>query len=490
MIFCIFAAMFFQISLIMRHLSIILMLCAVTLFGCKKTYTIVCKSSNEDWGTVTGGGEYRDGETAVLTATPTGGYYFLSWQDGDVSNPRIITVSGDATYTAKFADTPFGVFDGEPLHVSGKICTDQVWPDMGLDVDYIIDGTLYIGCNATIRVMPGVTIMFTGADGNIEVVENGALNMSGTENNPIVLCGPTNQQQPGSWGRVVVNSSRLDNTFAWVEFRNGGSSDDLHGGVVYVRGSLSMMCCTIDGSNGSGLVTEGECALPIFGYNIIQHCTHPWVTTSFPVLYKGEKAGNELYYDDMFNQYVYVDLDHYEFNESITLNSIGLAWFYFPHGFYFDGNGTLTLNDTRIFVGEGKQLRVGKNLSFKAYGSDTYLAPLSIDKPWEGMVFESERSDNIIKGYKFYVCGAWDQDNNDAFCLKITENAKLQLRNCIFGPARKYGVWIENIETWGNVIHSGNQISPIGIPYLVHIEHGGTFNGHTYADNTNLNQLP
>ena len=339
--------------------------------------------------------------------------------------------------------------------------------------------------------MPGVTIMFTGADGNIEVVENGALNMSGTENNPIVLCGPTNQQQPGSWGRVVVNTTRLDNTFTWVEFRNGGNNGDLHGGVVNVRGSLSMMCCTIDGSNGSGLVTESESVLPVFAYNLIQNCTgYPWVTSSFPALYKGEIISNELYYQGVLNKYVYIDLDHYEINESVTLNGLFLAWYYFPHGFYFDGNGSLTLNEARIFVGEGKQLRVGKNLSFKAYGGDNYLAPLSTNTPWEGMVFESERSDNIIQGYRFYVCGAWDQDNNNAFCLKITENAKLQLRNCQFGPVRKYGVWIENIETWGNVTHSGIQTNPTGLPYLAHIQHGGTFNGQTYADNSDLNYLP
>ena len=473
----------------MRYLPLVLILCSVTLFGCKKTYTIVCESSNEAWGTVTGGGEYRDGETAVLTATPTEGYYFLSWQDGDVSNPRTITVNGDATYTAKFADTPFGEFDGEPLHVSGKICSDQVWPDMGLYIDYIIEGTLYIGCNATIRVMPGVTIMFTDSEGNIEVVENGALNMSGTENNPIVLRGPDDQPYPGQWGRVVVNTTRLDNTFSWVEFRNGGSSEDLYGGVVNVRGSLSMMCCTIDGSNGSGLVTEGESVLPVFAYNIIQNCSgYPWVTSSFPALYKGEITDNVLDYQNMIKKYVYIDLDHYEIDEPVTLNGLNLAWYYFTHGFYFDGNGTLTLNEAQIFVGKGKQLRVGKNLSFKAYGGDNYIAPLSPSQAWDGMVFESERSDNIISNYRFYATGI-ALDTTMYCCLKITENAKLQLHNCRFGPARRYGVWIENIETWGNVTHSGNEAYD-PIPYLAHIQHGGTFNGHTYADNTDLDQLP
>lgn len=474
----------------MKQLHFILLICVITLFGCKKEkYTIVCESSNEEWGTVTGGGEYREGATAVLVAVPTGGYYFLGWQDGDVSNPRTVTVDGNATYTALFGDTPFGIFNGEPMHPSGKICSDQIWPDLGLNVDYIIDGTLYIGCNATVKVMPGVTIMFTGEDGNIEVIENGALNMIGTENTPIVLRGPKGQEYPGSWGRVVVKSFRPDNNFTWVEFQNGGSSQDLHGGVVNVSGSLSMLYCTIGGGNGSGLVTEEGSELPVFADNYIKCTGYPWVTSSFPALCKGTIEGNLLYYQNMLNKYVYIDLDHYEINEPMVMKGLYLAWYYFPHGFYFDGNGSLTLDQARIFIGKGKQLRVGKNLTFKALGreSSPTFAPLSLSEAWDGMVFESERPDNIISHYRFYECG-YGLENTMYCCLKITENAKLQLQSCNFVQNRRYGVWIENIETWGNVSHSGNTSS--GLPYMAHIQHGGTFNGQTYANNSDLNHLP
>lgn len=475
----------------MKKLSFILLICACTLFGCKKiSYTIVCESSNEEWGTVTGGGEYREGATAVLTANPIEGYYFLGWQDGDVSNPRAVIVTENATYIALFGDTPFGAFNGEPMHPSGKICTDQIWPDLGLDVDYIIDGTLYIGCNATVKVMPGVTIMFTGIDGNIEVVENGALNMTGTRNAPILLCGPRTEQYPGSWGRVVVNTSRLDNKFSWVEFRNGGNSEDLHSGVVNVRGSLSMDYCLIDGSNSSGLVTEEGSELPVFSNNEIQNCVgYPWVTSNFAVLCKGIVRDNALSGQNWQNK-VYIDQDYYEINDSLTLSGLLQAWYYFPHGFYFDGNGSLTLDEANIYIGAGKQLRVGKNLCFKAIGATTepYFAALSTNTPWGGMIFESERSGNIIHRYKFYVCGDGPDNSNNAFCLKIAENAKLKLYTCRFGSSRKYGVWIENIETWGNVTHSSN--TTFYCPTFVHIEHGGTYNGHTYADNTDLDQLP
>lgn len=53
-------------------------------------------------GTVSGAGLYDNGDSATLTATANNGYAFIDWQDGNTDNPRTITVSQDATYTANF----------------------------------------------------------------------------------------------------------------------------------------------------------------------------------------------------------------------------------------------------------------------------------------------------------------------------------------------------------------------------------------------------
>ena len=65
--------------------------------------TITVLSANETMGTVTGGGNYPDGSTVTITATPNTGYHFVEWQDGVTTATREITVSGDATYSATFA---------------------------------------------------------------------------------------------------------------------------------------------------------------------------------------------------------------------------------------------------------------------------------------------------------------------------------------------------------------------------------------------------
>lgn len=65
--------------------------------------TQVSPDSPEGSGAVDGGGEYDEGATATLTATATTGYVFVKWNDENTDNPRTITVTGDAIYTATFA---------------------------------------------------------------------------------------------------------------------------------------------------------------------------------------------------------------------------------------------------------------------------------------------------------------------------------------------------------------------------------------------------
>ena len=66
--------------------------------------TITVSSANENMGTVSGGGEYAFGTQATITATPNQGYRFVSWNDGNTDNPRTITVTAEATYTATFEE--------------------------------------------------------------------------------------------------------------------------------------------------------------------------------------------------------------------------------------------------------------------------------------------------------------------------------------------------------------------------------------------------
>ena len=81
-----------------------LLLDDVSIANTSASYTISVSSASPSMGTATGGGTYSGGATAELTATANSGYRFTGWNDGNTENPRTVTVTGNATYTAQFAN--------------------------------------------------------------------------------------------------------------------------------------------------------------------------------------------------------------------------------------------------------------------------------------------------------------------------------------------------------------------------------------------------
>lgn len=90
--------------------------------------TITTAANNINYGTVVGGGNYYDGETATLYAVPKAYHYFAHWQDGNDDNPRTVTVNGDSTFTATFAvvDTIGTIHDTIYIHDTIVVGVDEV----------------------------------------------------------------------------------------------------------------------------------------------------------------------------------------------------------------------------------------------------------------------------------------------------------------------------------------------------------------------------
>jgi len=78
-------------------------------FEMDQQFLITVSANDTTRGRVEGGGTYYLGETATLTATANEHYYFAQWSDGNTSNPRVITVTGDMTYTAVFEPVMYTV---------------------------------------------------------------------------------------------------------------------------------------------------------------------------------------------------------------------------------------------------------------------------------------------------------------------------------------------------------------------------------------------
>ena len=65
-------------------------------------YTVTVSTSNPLLGSVEGGGEFPAGTTTEIRAIPNPSARFVKWDDGNTDNPRLITVTGDLSFTAEF----------------------------------------------------------------------------------------------------------------------------------------------------------------------------------------------------------------------------------------------------------------------------------------------------------------------------------------------------------------------------------------------------
>ncbi len=151
-------------------------------------YTITTTANPSNGGTVTGGGTYPAGSTALLTAVPNAGYEFSAWQDGNTSNPRTITVNGNATYTANFAQVSYtittvampvagGTVSGGGSYTYGQHATLTATANGGYSFNRWSDGSTSNPRTVTVTGNATYTAIFTQNGGNnytITVVPNNA----------------------------------------------------------------------------------------------------------------------------------------------------------------------------------------------------------------------------------------------------------------------------------------------------------------------------
>ena len=72
-------------------------------------YKLSVVSSDTVKGNVSGDGSYMYLGTAKLVATPKYGYHFTKWNDGDTTNPRLVTLLGDTSFSASFAPNNYNL---------------------------------------------------------------------------------------------------------------------------------------------------------------------------------------------------------------------------------------------------------------------------------------------------------------------------------------------------------------------------------------------
>ena len=147
------------------------------------TFTINVESNNDDWGTVSGGGEYAPGDTATIEAFPNPGYGFLYWNDSITDNPRDIVVTQDSTFVAIFGQLDFtittavvplnsGIVTGEGIYHYGDTVTLEAVANEGYEFEHWNDSVTDNPRDIVVTQDSTFMALFTLRQFTIEVVSD------------------------------------------------------------------------------------------------------------------------------------------------------------------------------------------------------------------------------------------------------------------------------------------------------------------------------
>lgn len=416
----------------------------------------------------------------------------------DFTNPVDFTVTAEdgssVVYKATVTVDANGGGGGsiDPTEFSGDIDANTTWPDLGLPVDYIIDGRVYINGNALLTIEPGVTIMFTGTNGAIEVGENAGLRMVGTADKPIKFVGPANNPNNGSWHQIRVNNSkRADNVWEYVEFIRGGSDDYVWDAVIDLQGAkVSMKNCTIDGSLGYGIDVEYKTRFMAFEGNTIKNCAqYPIVSEDWIGLL--DMGSNNTFESNGHN---FIDALCRDINmeQHTTLKAMPIPY-YMESGLYVNGGYKLTIEPgTQMYFKSGENVHIEEEVAFVADG--TAEKPIIFrgmedeTSYWIGIKYHSTKEASVMNHCQILNCG-----EDDAYfhggCLCIYDGSRLTLTNCTIGKSHYYGITLDGVELFDRINHSNNTFVSCGHGN-VWLEDGGEWNGVQYESGQILDDLP
>ena len=377
----------------------------------------------------------------------------------------------------------------DPTQFSGSIDVNTTWPDLGLPVDYVVSGRMYVEGNALLTIEPGVTIMFDGNDGGLVVQENAGISMVGTIDKPIVFTGPTNNPNNGSWELIEIQSTRNDNRLEYVQFLRGGSHDYWsESSVVWIPGKVHMNNCLIDGSLKNGLTVSGD--FYSFNNNTIKNCpNYPLYIRSNDALYS--MGSNNTYVANNKNM-IYVNNSSVDLDDHVTLKRMSVPY-YFPNGYDLYGAFKYTIEPgVTMLIGSANNIDVNAETTFIANG--TIDAPITIrgleDEPgyWEGIYYNSLKAQSIMN-YVNISGGGYNDSWTNRFNLQISNGARLTITNCVISNSQYYGIELDRPSVMERITHSNNTFLNCQ-GGNVWLEDGGEYNGVTYESGQILPQLP
>ncbi|MCQ2960039.1 MAG: hypothetical protein MJ198_07625 [Bacteroidales bacterium] len=416
----------------------------------EEKYSVTVTVNDPKMGSVANvDGEYKENTELNLYATANEGYHFSMWNDMNTENPRKLIVTKDLVLIAIFAEGAGNGGNGgdvtdinDAMTLSGSMNENKTLKDLGLPIDYIIDGYFYIEGNACLTIEPGVTIAFTGVDGGITVTENAGLKMVGTAEKPITFTGPVNNQNKGSWGYIEYHSNRSDNQMEYVILKNGGSYDGFGVLNTVEKGSVSVKNCTIDGGLGFGVQTHWGNGknFKAFENNTIKNVAKAPMDID---AWNANNIGSGNKFEENGENYIMMT-NSINDNDELTLNNAGIPY-YFPDGFTVDGQSELTVTaGVKMAFGKNAEMFTNSETVVKFEGTEASPIILCglVSKVgyWKGVNHASADDECIFKNVVI--------SDGDEFGLKL---------DCFDEVLKIENLTIKNIKEYGLIVRTGTK---------------------------------
>ena len=136
-------------------------------------FVVNATANNEAFGSVA---VESDCSSATLTALPNACYQFVSWNDGNTDNPRIVNLTSDTSFVANFGALELS------SSISATICEGQTYTENGFNVSeagvYTQNLTSVNGCDSIVTLTLNVNPIY-----NTELTATICQGQTYTENN-------------------------------------------------------------------------------------------------------------------------------------------------------------------------------------------------------------------------------------------------------------------------------------------------------------------
>lgn len=312
------------------------------------------------------------------------------------------------------------------------------------NVDYIINGVLTV--NARLTVMPGVRIQM-GPDARIEVTSTGALNVEGTENNPIFIEGE--EVVKGFWNYIRFRSNNPDNIIRFCTIINGGGSSNIATNAVIVlednaRLAISNSVIANSASNGIKLRSRDN-TLSEFENNRIAECSLYPLHIFGPHL-NSMSITNDFTDGNGFNFIQVVDSDI-----PVNLNIPRVAGSYLFSGTIGLQAAVEIEAGTSVVMGPGARINVSATGSLRMRGNAnnriTITGQEEVNGYWNYIRYQGSNSINNVIEYTDILYGG----GNSSSVLNasvIIDGSRLALGHSSIKNAQFYGLKVRNNSTF------------------------------------------